>query len=202
MTSEQKNLAQVDQSNLTQEKSELTSVSKEQFWQQVKENVQIIGIALIIALLIRVFIAEPRYIPSDSMFPTLKVGDRLVIEKVSHWFNPPHQGDIIVFTPPVELQGHGKGEAFIKRVIGEPGRTVAVHNGIVYVDNVPLEENYIAQPPFYELPTIKVPEDKLFVMGDNRNNSNDSHVWGFLPEKNIIGRAMFRFWPLQRIGGI
>ena len=201
MTSEQKNLAKVHQSEITKQESPVTAKQSE-FWQQVKENAQIISIALAIALLIRAFIAEPRYIPSDSMFPTLKVGDRLVIEKVSNRFSQPQQGDIIVFNPPVQLQGHGKGEAFIKRVIGEPGQTVAVHNGIVYVNNIPLVENYLAQPPFYELPTVKIPDNELFVMGDNRNNSNDSHVWGFLPQDNIIGKAMFRFWPPQRIGKI
>lgn len=177
---------------------------KSRFWQSQRENLQILAIALLLALLIRVFIAEPRYIPSDSMVPTLDVGDRLVVEKVSYRFHPPHQGDIIVFDPPVQLQfqGYTADQAFIKRIIGEPGQIVAVQGGTVYVDGVPLAEEYIAEAPEYEMPPVLVPAGQFFVMGDNRNNSNDSHVWGFLPQENIIGRAIYRFFPLERVGKI
>ncbi len=139
------------------------------------------------------------------MMPTLEVGDRLVIEKVSYNFHPPATGDIIVFEPPQQLQryGYAKNQAFIKRIIGLPGDTIRIEEGIVYINDQPLPENYIAEPPEYALATsVQVPEDKYFVMGDNRNNSNDSHVWGFLPRKNIIGRAIFRFWPYQRLGAV
>ena len=77
---------------------------------------------------------------------------------------------------------------------------MAVQDGIVYVNSQPLQENYIAQLPNYNLISVTVQQGQLFVMGDNRNNSNDSHIWGFLPQKNVIGRAVFRFWPLNRIG--
>ncbi len=171
---------------------------------QVKENFVTIAIAISIALLIRVFIAEPRYIPSGSMFPTLEIGDRLVIEKVSYNFQPVHRGDIIVFQPPRQLQlrGYEINQAFIKRAIAKAGDTVAIKDGIVYVNNIPLQEDYIAQLPQYNMPLVTVPEGNLFVMGDNRNNSNDSHIWGFLPESKIIGHAVFRFWPFARIGSI
>ncbi len=174
------------------------------FWQQVWGNLQVIGIALILAILIRTFIAEPRYIPSESMFPTLESGDRVVVEKISYHFHPPKQGDIVVFEPPplLQMQGYDKSQAFIKRTIGESGHTVAVKDGILYLDDRPQQENYIAAPPNYNLPSVKVPPGELFVMGDNRNNSNDSHIWGFLPEENAIGHAVFRFWPIQRIGKI
>ena len=174
-------------------------------WQEQKENIKVLAIALSLSLLVRILIAEPRYIPSDSMIPTLEVGDRLVIEKVSYNFHPPATGDIIVFEPPQQLRryGYGKNQAFIKRVIGLPGDTIRIEEGIVFINDQPLSENYIAEPPEYALPTsVKVPEDQYFVMGDNRNNSNDSHVWGFLPRKNIIGRAIFRFWPYQRLGKV
>ena len=171
-------------------------------WRIQKENLQLILIALCLALLIRTFVAEPRYIPSDSMLPTLEKGDRLVVEKISDRFHPPTTGDIIVFEPPEKLQvlGYAKDQAFIKRVIGEPGQIVAIANHQVYLNGEPLKENYIAEPPAYQWGAMQVPEGEFFVMGDNRNDSNDSHVWGFLPRKNIIGRARFRFWPLNRLG--
>ena len=184
------------------EVSNQSQPAKTSFWKPIKENGQVIIIALLWAFLIRVFVAEPRYIPSESMVPTLETGDRLVVEKVSYYLHPPKTGDIVVFQPPVQLQmlGYEKDQAFIKRIIGKPGQTVAVKDGVVYLDNQPLEEDYIAAPPRYELPPVKVPPDYLFVMGDNRNNSNDSHIWGYLPEKNIIGHAVFRFWPFSRFG--
>jgi signal peptidase I len=175
---------------------------KVSFWQGFWENLRVIAIALVIALIIRTFIAEPRYIPSDSMLPTLEQGDRLVVEKVSYYFQPPQTGDIVVFEPPLTLQvqGYQREQAFIKRVIATGGDTIAVFNGQVYRNNQPLKENYILSMPNYNLPLVQVPDGQLFVMGDNRNNSNDSHIWGFLPTENIIGHAVFRFFPLSRIG--
>ena len=167
-----------------------------------KENLQIVAIALALAVIIRLFIAEPRFIPSDSMVPTLLIGDRLVIEKIGYRFHPPILGDIVVFEPPQQLQiyGYAPDKAFIKRVIGTPGDVVQVHQGKVYLNSQPLAESYIAEPPAYEMEPVEVPPNQLFVMGDNRNNSNDSHVWGFLPKDNVIGRAVFRFFPIDRIG--
>lgn len=174
-----------------------------QFWRKQTENLQIVGLALAISVLIRLFVAEPRYIPSNSMIPTLDIGDRLVIEKVSYRLNSPATGDIIVFEPPdiLQVQGYTKDQAFIKRIIGLPGETIDIKNGRVYIGDRPLEEDYITELPNYlwEGP-VTIPENQYFVMGDNRNNSNDSHIWGFLPKDNIIGRAVFRFWPFERIG--
>lgn len=174
-------------------------------WRGIWENVQILLIALILALLIRSFVAEPRYIPSDSMVPTLLVNDRLVVEKISYRLRPPEYGDIVVFEPPQALQERfkvAKDQAFIKRVIGTPGQTIEVRENAVFVNGKPLNEPYIAEPPSYRMLPVQVPPDSIFVMGDNRNNSNDSHVWGFLPQKNIIGRAWFRFFPFNRMGVI
>jgi len=178
--------------------------ARKKFWHNQRENFQILAVALVIALFIRLLIAEPRFIPSDSMVPTLQVGDRLVVEKVSYRFHPPKQGDIIVFDPPPSLQDQGfsLNQAFIKRVIGLPGQTIRVQNGHVYVNDEVIREDYILEPLRYQGGPITIPENTLFVLGDNRNNSNDSHVWGFLPQTNIIGRAWFRFWPLERIGQI
>lgn len=188
----------------TEEKISQFQNSEKSFWEKTKENLVILAIALGLSLLIRTLIAEPRFIPSDSMFPTLEIGDRLVIEKVSYYFRPPQFVDIIVFNPPSQLQeiGYAADQAFIKRVIGQPGQVVEVKKGQVYVDDQPLFERYIAEEPNYQLLPVKVPENSYFVMGDNRNDSNDSHVWGFLPKENIIGRAVFRFWPIERFGGV
>ncbi|ABA20555.1 signal peptidase I, Serine peptidase, MEROPS family S26A [Trichormus variabilis ATCC 29413] len=171
-------------------------------WRGWQENLTLIAIALCLALLIRTFIAEPRYIPSESMVPTLYEGDRLVVEKVSYNFQQPTTGDIVVFQPPAELQrrGYPKDQAFIKRVIATPGEIISVNNGKVYLNGKALPEDYIAEPPNQPFPPVKVPDNQFFVMGDNRNNSNDSRYWGFLPKENIIGRAVFRFWPLDRLG--
>lgn len=180
------------------------SSSSTPWWRSQGENLRLILIALVIALLLRTFVAEPRYIPSDSMLPTLEQGDRLLVEKVSYHFQPPQRGDIIVFRPPVQLQrqGYQTNQAFIKRVIARAGDTVRVANGSVYLNGEPQVEPYISAPPNYQWGPARVPPDRLMVMGDNRNNSNDSHVWGFLPVENVIGRAAVRFWPFDRIGGI
>jgi signal peptidase I len=166
--------------------------------QSLRENLKLVAIALVIAIVVRVFIAEPRYIPSNSMEPNLHIGDRLLIEKISYHLHAPQAGDIVVFAPPPQLQavGYRASQAFIKRVIALPGQQVQVSQGKVYRDGQPLNETYILEAPKYEMPPVTVPPGQLFVMGDNRNDSNDSHIWGFLPEANIIGRAAMRFWPL------
>ncbi|MDJ0634442.1 MAG: signal peptidase I [Xenococcaceae cyanobacterium MO_188.B29] len=204
MNSENKNLATTDQHQSSPQNLATKTDKNANFWQQTKGNGLTLVIAIVLAFLIRVFIAEPRYIPSDSMFPTLQQGDRLVVEKVSYYFHPPRRGDIVVFQPPTQLQmqGYEKNQAFIKRTIALGGDIISVQNGIVYVNDRSLRENYIAELPLYNLPPIQVPEGKIFVMGDNRNNSNDSHIWGFLPETNIIGHAVLRFWPWSRLGSI
>lgn len=169
-----------------------------------KENIVTVAIALIIAILIRLFIAEPRYIPSDSMVPTLAVGDRLVVEKVSKAFRPLQVGDIIVFTPPdlLKAMGYDDNDVLIKRVIGTPGHEVAIQDGDVYLDQQRLPEPYTAESVHYSLQPVTVPQGYYLVLGDNRNNSNDSHVWGFLPADHVLGRAIFRFWPLDRAGAL
>ena len=188
----------------TEQTPELISNWKQKIWQAQRENVLLLAIALCLAIAIRMFIAEPRFIPSDSMVPTLAVGDRLVVEKVSFRFRSPQVGEVVIFEPPQPLQrlGYGDGQVFIKRVIGKPGQQVAVQDGSVLIDGQALKEPYIAEPPAYRWGPYVVPDDSLMVMGDNRNNSNDSHVWGFLPQKNLRGRAVFRFWPLDRLGWV
>jgi signal peptidase I len=154
------------------------------------------------AFLIRSFVAEARYIPSGSMLPTLQINDRLIIDKWSYRSQPPQRGDIVLFSPTEELKQQNFKDAFISRLIGIPGDKVEVKGGKVYVNNQPLEENYIEDTPNYQFGPVTVPANSYFVLGDNRNNSYDSHYWGFVPRENIMGKATKRFWPPERSGAI
>ena len=156
--------------------------------------------AAILAIGIRSCVAEARFIPSESMLPTLEIDDRLIIEKISYRFRKPERGDVVVFSPTDALKAEDFNEAFIKRVIGVPGDVVEVEDGDVIVNGKKLTEKYILNPPEYDYPPTTVPEGQYFVLGDNRNNSYDSHSWGFVPLENLIGRAAVRFWPLNRLG--
>ena len=205
------NLAQESQIESEQQAPQAKQKKRRPAWRETFDTV--VG-ALLIALITRGAVAEPRYIPSGSMLPTLKINDRLIIEKLSNYTGSVHRGDILVFYPPMETRSHPATaltgamrwlgltgeEAYIKRVIGLPGESVEVHDGKVLVNGKALVEPYIQEAPAYDMAAITVPPDSLFMMGDNRNNSADSHVWGPLPEANIIGHASFRFWPLNRMG--
>jgi signal peptidase I len=169
------------------------------------EVAKTLGLSIFLAFGIRHFVAEPRYIPSESMVPTLEINDRLMIDKISYRWAIPKRGDIIVFTPNEKFRKENPApanskDALIKRVIGVPGETVEVREGKVYVNNQPLKERYTAAPPDYEWGPEIVPSNSYLVLGDNRNNSYDSHFWGYVPQENIIGRAVFRFWPPDRVG--
>ena len=166
------------------------------------ENLKTLGLSILLAFGIRTFIAEARYIPSKSMVPTLVTDDRLIVDKVSYKFADPQRGDVIVFQPTDELKRKKFKDAFIKRIIGLPGDEVEVRGGRVYVNGESLDEDYIAEPPEYQYGPVSVPQNSYLVLGDNRNNSYDSHHWGFVPRDRIIGRAVVRFWPPKRIGGI
>ncbi|RKG65981.1 signal peptidase I [Corallococcus sp. CA054B] len=163
-----------------------------------------VGSLLVMALLLRGFVVQPHHIVSGSMMPTLAVGDRLVVDKLSFRLHPPRAGDVVVFEPPPELVRSGdlSGHSSIKRVIALPGQEVRVHGGQVFVDGRLLQEPYVAQAPAYEWGPARVPEDRLFVLGDNRNGSSDSHVWGVLPMRSVTGRAWLRFWPPARMGAL
>ncbi len=158
--------------------------------------------AAILAFGIRTFVAEARYIPTSSMEPTLEINDHLIIEKISYLVRSPQRGDVVVFSPTETLKKQKFKDAFIKRVIGLPEDTVEVKGGKVYVNNQVLTEKYIGEAPKYQYGPVTVPEDQYLVLGDNRNNSYDSHYWGFVPRKNLIGQAIVRYWPLNRLGGL
>jgi len=188
----------------------------------LKETIETIVTVLIMVAIIRFFIGEPRLIPSGSMHPTLLEGDRLFIERVTHFIKKPERFDIIVFYPPYEeleqtpwawftrLTGLFNTDiAYIKRIIGVGGDKIEIKQDEadkvrVFLNGKALDENYILDG---EMPTctakmncsVIVPEGNYFVMGDNRSNSYDSRYWGVLPDDRVIGRAIFRFWPVWRI---
>lgn len=188
------------------------------------EAAKTIVLSAVLAFGIRRYVAEARYIPSGSMLPTLQINDRLIIDKVSYRFQDPQRGDIVVFMPPdkaslcfgpvspqpelvvpsptdtTQQRNPKLRDAFIKRVIGLPKDKVEVKGGQVYVNDQPLREKYIEESPAYPFGPVTVPENSYFVMGDNRNNSCDSHFWGSVPRNNIIGKAIVRFWPLNHVG--
>jgi signal peptidase I len=179
-------------------------------------------LSIVLALGIRTFVAEARWIPSGSMEPTLHgspnqwEADKIIVDKLSYKFSQPQRGDIVVFSPTEELQKEQYHDAFIKRVVALPGEKVQLRNGKVYINNKPLQEDkYLAdgqrtvidvctsgqQPPFLSQP-VTIPSNSYLVLGDNRNSSYDSRCWGVVPRGNIIGRAVIRFWPLNQVGGI
>lgn len=195
-------------------------INSGKFWAFTRELVETIVTVLVLVILIRNFIGEPRWIPSASMRPTLIEGDRLIIEKISGFTSKPKRGDILVFYPPFEelsqspwakftrLIGYFNSDtAYIKRVVGVPGDRLEVKNGgRVYINNKLIKEKYLQETPNIECRDemycgpMTIPAKKYFMMGDNRNNSQDSRFWGLLPAKRIVGKAYFRFWPLNRIG--
>ena len=188
----------------------------------VRELAETILLTLVIFVAVRALVVNFR-VDGDSMMPGLHNGQYLLVNKavyfhldlnavknllpgqdapgqdVVYLFHPPDRGDIIVLNPPVRSD-----KPYIKRVIALPGETVAVRDGKVYVNGEVIEEAYIAEPPRYSYPfnagEYTVPEGAVFVMGDNRNNSSDSHIFGPVPLDRVIGKAFFSYWPLHTAG--
>jgi signal peptidase I len=178
-----------------------------------KADLQTYFISLFIALLLRFAIIEPRYIPSLSMYPSFDIGDQIAVEKVTKRLKPLYRREVIVFRPPAAFQEiiqkqYGGGtnkiqrEALIKRIVAIAGDTVQVNQqGILLINGVLQDEPYLAEPAaFYVYGPVVVPPGQVLVLGDNRNQSLDGHIWGFLPVENVIGRAVFKYWPPWRVG--
>ncbi len=133
----------------------------------------------------------------QSMIPNLHEGQYLIASKVTYWLHAPERGDIVVLAPP----NNSSGIPYIKRVIGLPGDVVEVRERRVWVNGVALNEPYISAQPNYTGNWI-VAENTVFVLGDNRNDSSDSHTWGLLPHDQILGKAFFSYWPPEQWGTI
>ncbi len=160
---------------------------------------------VLVALLLRWAVIEPRWIPSGSMLPTLQLQDRVLVEKLRprlHRFLGP--GTIVVFHPPPALRqaGYDPNAALIKRVVAVGGDRVEVRDGRLFRNDQPVTPDWNAEPMAYALAPLTVPAGHLLVFGDNRNASLDSHLWGPLPEGEVIGTAVWRYWPLARFGPI
>ncbi|HEX4490462.1 MAG TPA: signal peptidase I [Acidimicrobiia bacterium] len=167
--------------------------------QAIEWGVLIVG-ALVIALLIKTFLFQAFYIPSASMEPTLKVHDRVLVNKLSYHLHGVHRGDIIVFkAPPEERTAQIKD--LVKRVIGLPGDVIEARDSHIYIDDHLLSEPYLPKGTITDdLPKQTVPANSYFMMGDNRSASSDSRVFGPIKKSAIIGRAFVRMWPLTRLG--
>lgn len=166
------------------------------YMKEVKEWAKAILVAVVLALLIRSFLFEIVTVDGKSMVPTLHDRERLFVNKIGYIIGEPERGDIIIFRTPED--NHTK---YVKRLIALPGDRVRIENGVVYVNDEALDEPYILEPPRNDYAEVTVPEGTYFVLGDNRNDSKDTRDIrvGFIPEKNLIGKAKMRVWPLNDI---
>lgn len=163
-----------------------------------KELIIIVGSAFCLSLLLQHFVFEARSIPTGSMLPTIQIDQRILVNKFIYRFKEPERGDIIVFTPPINT---GDDKEYIKRVIGLPGDKIEIKNGLLYLNDRILLENYINEKIDYSFGPVQVPENSLFVLGDNRNESYDSHAWTeWLTLNHVNGMAFFTYWPFQQLG--
>jgi signal peptidase I len=187
--------------------SELESQPKRSFLKKalhlLREILETIVPAVLIALLINLFMAQATRVHGQSMEPNLHTNQRLVVEKLSYnrhlrqylGFSGPQRGNVVVIRLPTQ-----SNELLIKRVIALPGDLVEIHNGQVFVNGAVVEEPYVAGPTTGSYGPTTVPPLNIFVLGDNRNFSNDSRSFGTVPLKNVVGRAWFSYWPVDQVG--
>ena len=165
------------------------------FWRFLLDIVETIVLSAILFVAINAISARIR-VEGFSMEPTLHNGEFVIVNKLAYRLGNPNHGDVIIFHPPREPD-----QEYIKRIIGLPGDRIRIVNGQVYVNDELIEEPYIAAAPRYQS-EWRVPESSLFVLGDNRNNSSDSHNWGPVPMDYVIGKALFVYWPPESWGTI
>lgn len=155
-----------------------------------------VAAALILALAVHTWLGQLVFVDGPSMEPNLHTGEIVISGKAEYWFSGPKRGDIVIVRFP------DSDKDYIKRVVATGGERIAVHDGAVYIDGKKLDEPYIFEPIWYDMDELTVPPDALFVMGDNRNDSTDSHFEsvGPIPVSQVVGRAYALIWPLDRIG--
>ncbi|NNE95670.1 MAG: signal peptidase I [Acidimicrobiales bacterium] len=162
------------------------------------EWVVVLGAAVAVAIILRTFVFQAFFIPSESMETTLFENDRILVNKVSYRLHDVNRGDVVVFRRPDDQPGEIRD--LIKRVIALPGETVEGRDGTIYIDGQLLVEPYLDDEPFGDFGPTTVPADEVFMMGDNRDQSLDSRRFGTISEDRIVGRAFFLFWPFDRMG--
>lgn len=164
-----------------------------------REGLKTVGLGVSIIFGVRVAAGQCYWIASGSMEPTLAVNDRLLVDKVSYRLTNPQRGEIVFFLPPQQADESKKSSiTYVKRIVGLPGEKVEIKGGGVYINNLPLPENYLAEQPNYVWGPQTIPPNSYLVLGDNRNQSYDGHYWGFISRDRLVGRAVMRFWPPQR----
>jgi len=168
-----------------------TETEKNNSWRDILDIFETLLITAVLFLVINFISARVR-VDGFSMLPTLQEGEFIFVSKLAYKFDEPERGDIIVFHYPPDP----KRQDLIKRVIGLPGDVIKVEAGEVFVNGMQLNEPYIAEKPIYYGEWI-VPQGNLFVLGDNRNDSSDSHSWGLLPDEQVVGKSVFIYWPVK-----
>ena len=165
--------------------------------EEIIEWLKSLVVAFILAMIIRTFFFQAFKIPSSSMYPTLKIGDHLIANKLIYRFRQPERGDVIIFRFP-----DGSHRDFVKRLIGLPGEKVRIDGGKIYINEQVVTDSEVAGRYYFNtehMPEVIVPADDFFVLGDNSGNSFDSRYWGYVPRKDLIGTGLFIYWPPQRI---
>lgn len=172
------------------------SEEKKSVGEEVKDWIVSIAAAVAVALLIRTFIVELYVVDGPSMRPTLQHDERLVVNKFIYYVREPQKGEVVIFRYPRDTS-----RDFIKRVIATAGDTIEIKNGLVYVNDQLLKEDYILEKTRTEYPKVTIPEGTIFVMGDNRNNSEDSRFpdVGYVPLNLVKGKAVLIFWPVDEL---
>jgi signal peptidase I len=164
------------------------------------EWIAVLLVAVGVAVAVRTFVVQTFYIPSASMEPTLMVGDRILVDKLSYHLHAVGRGDIVVFSKPAGEVTPGVND-LVKRVIGLPGETISSPDGRVWINGSPLAEPWLPSGTVTRgIKPQKIPQGEYFVMGDNRGDSSDSRVFGPIPKSLIVGRVVFRIWPLSHLG--
>ena len=168
----------------------------------VVEWVIVLGVALVVALVVRTFVVQSFSIPSRSMVPTLEVGDRVLVNKLSYRMHDPGRGDVVVFKAPHPEKVGGMKD-LVKRIVGLPGETIEGRDGRILVNGKLLAEPYLPSGVRSKtFPPARVLADAYWVLGDNRLDSADSTAWGPLGRSYLIGRVFVRLWPPSRVGGV